>query len=222
MENKLPRKGKKLGVGRKLSKEQEIEIFGLISTKRPFQLGFKLPYKNAKLILWTRAMLRHLIKQRFEVKLTDSGVVNYLTRWRFSPLNRGKNKKNQCHIAIQGWLDIHQEAVIVRSQNENAQIYWMGEVEVIGLQAIERSRNKRLTMIQVIENQGRVHWLTIRGEFHDERQVMLLRSLVGQTKTKVFLIRKTAYHFNTRLVKDWLNENQHAIEIFPPSEWLAQ
>ncbi|MDP3210932.1 hypothetical protein [Methylotenera sp.] len=204
---------------RKLNKEQEAEIFRLISIRRPFQLGFKLPYKKAKLFLWTRDLLKQLIKRKCQIELADGVVVNYLRRWGVTPLNRLESKPDLCDVAIQKWWQDHGEVTLARSKNENAQIYWMGEIEVIGLHAIERSRNKRLTMISVIENQGRVHWLTIRGEFHDERQEMLLRSLVGQTTTKIFLIRKTATHFNTRLVKDWLNQNQHAIEIFPPPEW---
>ena len=212
------RKGKKLGVGRKLTKAQEATIFGLISTRRPFQLGFKLPYKNAKLFLWNRDLLRQLIQRKFGVKLTDGGIVNYLIRWGFPPLNRFKSKHAQCHVAIREWWVEHGEVTLARGKNENALIYWMGEIELIGLEAIERSRNKRLTMIPVIENQGRMHWLTVRGEFNDERQVMLLESLVGQTNAKIFLIRKTSTHFKSKLVKDWLSTNKTAIEIFPPPD----
>lgn len=209
-------------VTRNLNKEQEAEIFKLFSTRRPFQLGFKQPYKNKKLSLWTRELLKQLIKRKCQIELADGVVVNYLRRWGVTPLNRDKSKHDLCDVAIQKWWQDHGEVTLARSKNENAQIYWMGEIEVIGLHAIESSRNKRLTMIPVIENQGRVHWLTIRGEFHDERQMMLLKSLVGQTNEKIFLIRKTASHFKTKLVKDWLNVNQNSIEIFPPPEWVNE
>lgn len=211
-------KGKKLGVGRKLTKAQEAVIFGLISKRRPFQLGFKLPYKNAKLFLWTRDLLMQLIQQKFGVKLSDGGVVNYLTRWKFPPLIRTKIKHDQCHVAIRQWWAEHGELTLARSKNENALIYWMGEIALIAMEDIDRSRSKRLTMIPVIENQGRMHWLTVRGEFNDERQVMFLKSLVGQTNAKIFLIRKTPTHFKTELVKDWLNANKTKIEVLPPLE----
>lgn len=215
-------KGKKLGVGRKLTKAQEAVIFGLISTRRPFQLGFKLPYKNTKLFLWTRDLLRQLIQRKFEVKLTDGGIVNYLTRWGFPPLNRVRSKHDQCHVAIREWWIKHGQVTLARGKNENALIYWMGDIELIGLEAVEKSRSKRLTLIPVIENQGRMHWLTVRGEFNDKRQVMLLESLVGQTNAKIFLIRKTSTHFKSKLVKDWLSTNKTAIEIFPPLETAIQ
>lgn len=215
MENKPSHKGKIVGVGRKLNKEQEAEIFDLISSRRPFQLGFKLPYKKAKLFLWTRTLLMKLIDQKFAVKLTDGGVVNYLTRWGFPPLNRAKSNIDQCPKAIREWLDIHLEAMIASSKDEKAQIYWMGEIALVGLQSRDTGRQKRLTMIPVIENQGRVHWLTVRDLFTPERQVMLLKSLIGQARTKVFLIRRTPDHFKNAMVIDWLNKNKDVLEIFP-------
>lgn len=249
IENKSSHKGKAVGVGRKLTKQQEVEIFDLIIRKRPFQLsirpdevikvpsrmvsikaqmnfirsraestGFKLPYKNVMPYLWTRDMLMQLILRKYRVKLTDGGIVNYLTRWGFPPINRDKSKYEQCPKSIREWLDIHLATINARSKVENAKIYWLGEIKSVGLPPIKTSRNNRLTTIPVIENQGRVHWLTVRGDFDDERQVMLLKSLVGQSNGKVFLIRNTVDHFKKPLVVTWLNENKSAIEIFPPPE----
>jgi len=223
MEDKSPQKGKKLGVGRKLNKEQEAEIFNLITRKRPFQLGFKLPYKKVMPYLWSRNLLMQLIMRKFEVRLTDGGVVNYLTRWGFPPLNSPLKMSDRIHVqctkVIREWFDIYQEAMIARSKDEKAKIYWMYEIASVGLLSSDTSRRSRLTMIPVIENQGRVHWLTVRGLFTKERQLMLLKSLVGQTNSKVFLIRNTEVHFKSPLVVTWLNENKSAIEIFPPPEW---
>lgn len=213
-------KGKKLGVGRKLSKEQEAQLFNLITTRRPFQVGFKLPYKDAKLYLWTRDLLRQLILQKFDVVLTDGGVVNYLTRWGVSPLNRNKSKQKQCHVTIQAWLEVNLQNLISRSKIESAQLIWVGDIALVGLHAHEKSRQKRLTMIQVISNQGRVHWLTVRGEFDPERQVMLLESLAGQFNNKIYLLRNSVSHFKNGLVIDWLNKNQSRLELLPPQDYV--
>ncbi len=222
MENKSPRKGKEVGIGRKLSKEQDQEIFDLITRRRPFHLGLKMHSKNKKPFLWSRYLLAQLIKKKFKVTLSDGGVVNYLARWGFPPVNREKTKYDQCHVAIREWWVEHGAITLARSKNENTLIFWIGEIALIGLETIERSREKRLTMIPVIENQGRVHWLTVRGEFNDDRQVMLLESLVSQTNSKIFLIRRTVTHFKSKLVKDWLNANKTKIEIFPPLEATTQ
>lgn len=215
----MTRVGKKLGVGRKLNKDQETEIFNLITKRRPFQLGFTLPYKNTKQFLWTRDLLMQLILRKFDIKLSDGGLVNYLTRWGFPALNRLQSKETQCHIAIRTWLELHQQAMITRSKAEKAIIYWVGEMATIGLQFSETDRSRTSKMISVISNQGRVHWLTIKGQFNPERQVMLLKSLVGQTNAKIFLIRNTLPYFTNNLTTHWLDANKTHIEIFPPKEW---
>jgi hypothetical protein len=209
---------------RKLSKEQDQEIFDLITRRRPFHLGLKMPSKNKKPFLWSRYLLAQLIQQKFEVTLSDAVVVNYLSRWGFPTVNRDKSKLDQCHVAIREWWVENGEVTVARSRNENATIYWMGDIEEIGLDAIELSRSKKLTMTSLIENQGRMHWLVISGIFNVKRQVMLLNSLVSQTNvnTKVFLIRKTSTHFKSKLVKDWLKANKTKIEIFPPLETVIQ
>lgn len=219
VETKSPHKGRKSGEKWKLTKEQEAEIFGLMTTRRPFQLGFKLPYKGALQYLWSRDLLRQLIDQKFQIKLSDGGVVVYLTRWRFPPLDRSTSKYDQCQKSIRGWLDIHYAELIERSKSENAQLYWMGVNAPVGLPSQDGTKQKSLTMIPVIENQGRVHWMTIKGQFKPERQVMFLKSLSGQSRSKVFLIRNSLMHFAKKQVSDWLNDNRDQIEIFPPPEW---
>ena len=215
-------KMKKVRGNRKLSKEQDAKIFRLISTRRPFQLGFKLPYKNAKRYLWTRDLLNQLIDQKLQVQMLACDVVNFLKRCNFPLLNRVDSKHEQCPKSIREWLDKNLATINARSKAENAKIYWVAEIKLVGLPPIKTSRNNRLTTIPVIENQGRVHWLTVKGEFDDEKQKMLLKSLVGQSNGKVFLIRNTVNHFKSPLVVNWLNDNKSSIEVFPPPEWINE
>ena len=219
VKKKKKQKPEKLGQQRKLSEAQEVEIIDLISRRRPFQLGFKLPYKKTKQFLWTRDLVIQLIMRKCKVQLTDGGLVNYLTRWGFPKLNNEESKLELYDKTTREWLRLHLAVTLTRGKDENAQIDWLGHNKSITLHPSKSDKPNKFTFVPVISNQGRLNWLTIRGKFSPERQVMLLRSLVGQTTTKIFLIRKTATHFNTRLVKDWLNQNQHAIEIFPPPEW---
>lgn len=220
VKNKSLQKPKKLGQRRKLSEVQEVEILDLITRRRPFQLGFKLPYKKAKQFLWTRDLVIHLIMRKWDVQLTDSGLVKYLTRWGFPKLNNEESKLEIHDKTTREWLGLHLAATLTRGKDENAQIDWLGHNASISLNPNKSGHPKKFTFVPIISNQGRLNWLTIKGRFSPERQVMLLKSLVGQTTTKkIFLIRKTVTHFNTQLVKDWLNANQHKIEIFPPAEW---
>jgi hypothetical protein len=94
----------------------------------------------------------------------------------------------------------------------------MGDIKLIGLETVEKSRSKRLIVIPVIENQGRMHWITAQGTFNDEKQLKFLKSLRDQASRKIFLVRRTSTHFKSNLVKDWLKVNKTAIEIFPPPD----
>jgi len=205
-------------VTRKLNKEQEAKVFKLVTTYWPHYLGLRQPYNIEGLFFWSRDLLKQLIKKQCEIEIADRVVVNYLTRWGIKPLNRAKTKLEQCDSDIQCWWKTHGEEVLARSKSENAKIFWMGEIGLIGLEKVESSRNKRLTNVPVIENQGRMHWLTFQGEFNDEKQVMFLNSLKRQSRTKIFLIRKTSTHFNKWLVKHWLKDNKDYMEIFPPPD----
>jgi hypothetical protein len=218
----LELKESKLFVRRKLSEAQEKAIFDLISRRRPFQLGFKQPYKNIKLTLWTRDLMKQYIKNKWEVELTNADVVNYLKLWGFSPLNRRKSKLEQCPKVFKEWLDIHMDNLIDCSKAQEAQIYWVGDIASVGLSHSRPGAHKGLRMVSAIQTQGRLLWMIVRGPFTPKRQVMFLKSLAGQSRTKVFLIRRNLNHFDNELVSEWLKENKASLEIFPPLETVIQ
>ena len=79
----------------KLNKEQEAQVFKLVTTYRPHYLGLRQPYNIEGLFFWSRDLLKQLIKKHFEIEIADRVVVNYLTRWGIKPLNRAKTKLEQ-------------------------------------------------------------------------------------------------------------------------------
>lgn len=206
---------KKLGQARLLSHEQEQEIFRLITTRRPFQIGFKLPYKNALQYLWTRKLILKLIEREFNLELTDDGLVKYLVRWGFPKVNRAMSKHQQCEKPIRDWLDVNFESLSMRARDESAELIWLGNLVPIDMQLRLSVRPKKLTMIPVIANQGQLSWITISGKFTPEKQLMFLNSLVGQYVKKIYLIQNTNQHFKTKPVTDWLKSNQLKIQIIP-------
>lgn len=216
MQNMLAKDMKKLGQTRLLSHEQEQEIFRLITTRRPFQIGFKLPYKNALQYLWTRKLILKLIEREFNLELTDDGLVKYLVRWGFPKVNRAISKHQQCEKPIRDWLDVNFESLCMRARDESAELIWLGNLMPIDMQQSLSVKPKKLTMIPVIANQGQLSWVTISGKFTPEKQLMFLKSLVGQFRSKIYLIRNTDQHFKVKLVNNWLKSNQIKIEIIPP------
>lgn len=216
MKDMLANDVKKIGQTRLLTKEQEKEIFRLITSRRPFQIGFKLPYKNNLQYLWTRKLILKLIEREFNLELTDDGLVKYLVRWGFPKVNRVMPKHQQCEKPIREWLDVNFESLCMRAKDESADVLWLGQLAPIEMQLSLSVKHKKLTMIPVIANQGQLSWLTISGKFTPEKQLMFLKSLVGQFRNKTYLILNTDQHFKSKLVNDWLKSNQIKIEIIPP------
>jgi len=74
-------KGRKMGTGRSLTKEQEKLIQKLIKGKTPDQL--KLDY-----VLWTRKSVQEIVKQETGVILAIRTVGKYLALWGFTLKSR--------------------------------------------------------------------------------------------------------------------------------------
>lgn len=62
----------------KLNAQQLQQLYRIITTKNPVQLDFEFA-------LWTRSMIRKLIKQRFAVRLSDISVGRLLRKLDISP-----------------------------------------------------------------------------------------------------------------------------------------
>lgn len=228
MERKSVRQGKKLGVGRKLNKDQEAEICQLISSRRPWQVGFRSLYQNIKLSLWTRDLVRQLIElkytDRHEFKLcfSDEGVANQLKRWGFPSLNMKKQRKAGCTKIIQNWLDVNSAAIQAQVKAEDGKILWMKKMTMVkkveDLTRIAKVQPKS-SMITVINNQNKVHWMVIKKQFTPAKQIKFLKALIGEFREKIFLIREDFKSMESHRVMSWISENKDRIEVFPPLEW---
>ena len=223
MELKLVRQGKKLGVGRKMNNEQEAEIFKLICSKRPWQVGFKTSFHNVRLSLWNRELVRQLIEKKylllneFKLSLSDEGVANQLKRWGFSSVNMRKRGYAGCHRVIQNWLDVHYPAIKDRVKSEDGKILWMRKMAIGADELSEGKMLPKLSMIAVITNQSKVHWLVNKGHFVPARQIKFLNALISEFSEKIFLIREDYKTLESQEVANWLNKNNR-IEVFPPLE----
>ena len=87
-------RGRRSGMGRSLSAEQEVAIRRTICDKRPEQL--KMDFA-----LWTRAAVMQLIERECGIKLSVRAVGNYLARWGFTPQKPIKRAYEQRPEAVQ-------------------------------------------------------------------------------------------------------------------------
>ena len=101
-------RGRKSGEKRTLKLVQEKEIIKIITDKNPDQLKFKC-------CLWTREVLKQLIREKYGIDMPIRTVGQYLQRWGFTVQRPAKQAMNQKPEAVQTWLheqypSIHTEA----------------------------------------------------------------------------------------------------------------
>ncbi len=215
-------RGKKMGKGRSLSAEQELEIQRTICDRRPEQL--KMDFA-----LWSRPAVMLLIEQEYDIKLSVRAVGNYLSRWGFTPQRPIKKAYEQRPEAVQTWLDEQYPAIEKRAKEEGAEIHWGDETALVNTDVRGRSyapagktpvayvvggTRQKLSMVATVTNQGKTRWMIIDEAFNADKLIEFLGALIKDAGRKVFLILDNLREHHSKPVKEWVAERQDKIELF--------
>lgn len=217
----LKPRGRSMGVGRRLTAEQESEVQKLIRDKTPDQI--KMPYA-----LWSRTAVMELIEQRFKIKLPVRTVGTYLARWGFTPQKPIKKAYEQRPVEVKAWLDNSYPVIAERAKAEGAEIHWGDETGLRsddvrgrsfapkGKTPVVRVNSKRenVGLISTVTNQGKVRWMVLNGALDSDQLIAFLKRLVKDARRKVFLILDNLRVHHAKLVKAWLAKHQDEIEVF--------
>jgi len=106
-------RGPEPGHGRSLNAKQEAEARRLIQRHTPDELGLAFA-------LWSRAAVRELIWQRFEVRLAVRTMGTDLARWGFTAQKPLRRASEQDPAAVRRWLRRDYPAIAVRAKAEGA------------------------------------------------------------------------------------------------------
>ncbi|ABL01155.1 winged helix-turn-helix domain-containing protein [Pelobacter propionicus] len=213
---KPAQRGRKLGTGRSLTEEQENELRNIFYTKRPWQLGIR--GSSRKLFLWNRDAVMQLIEQKCGVRLSVRCVAKYLERWGFSSMKRHQQPKELCSKHVKKWLDENYEKIGERAKIENAGIYWINKKSVDTIKkptSENNSRSPKLSLIYVISNKGKEHWMFIKGKYTQDKQIKFLKALINGLNKHVILIRDDFKYYSGKQVVDWVFDNKNKIELHP-------
>jgi len=215
-------RGRRHGVGRRLTKEQENRIRKLICDKRPEQM--KLDFA-----LWNRVAVVQLIEQEFGLTLPIRTVGEYLKRWGFTPQKPIRRAYEQRPEAVQAWLDEEYPEIARRAQQEGAEIHWGDETALVNTDVRGRGyapkgqtpvaytvggSRQKLSMISTVTNQGKTRWMIIDEAFNSDRFLEFLNALIDDAGHKVFLIVDNLRVHHAKPVKAWLEQHTEQIEVF--------
>lgn len=196
-------------------------ILKLIGENMPDQL--KMPF-----VLWTRAAVRDLIAERFDVTLALTTMGNYLRRWGFTPQKPVRKAYQQNNAAVKKWMSQEYPVIAAKAKMEKAKIYWCDETKVTnevhngrsyapkGQTPVVRETAKKLkiNLISAVTNKGELSFMTYPGMMTQSKYLLFLNRMIKTANgQKVHLIADNLSVHHGKRVKAWAREHCEKIEL---------
>ena len=219
-----------------LDDSEMVRLYTMIHGKDPraYSLG---------LALWTRVLIRDLIKKSFGKEVSLVTVGRILKKLGMSPQRPLYRSGKQDPARVQRWKREEYPAIKVRAAQVGATILvadeasvrtdyhagttWasVGQTPVVTGSAVRQA----VKMISAIGQRGELSFQVHEGSMNSERFVEFLQSLVHDFGTPVFLVVDGSSVHRAKIVKDYVASTQGQLELFflppyspelNPDEWV--
>jgi transposase len=205
----------------KLTGSQQQKIAGLICGKNPDQL--KLPG-----FLWTRALVRDLIRQQFQIEVGEDTAGRYLRAWGFSPQKPMRRAYEQSDEAVRRWLQERYPEIERHARRDRAEILWADEMGLrsdhqagrtwapVGQTPVTKATGKRFktNMIAAVSNTGTLRFRVFEERFTGPLFLDFLKRLIKDAKgRKIMLIVDGHPAHRARIVRDFVAAHPELIEL---------
>src|SRR5487761_1351950 len=228
------------GPSSRLSGEQKAQVFSWILNKNPDQLEFE------DFALWTRKIVRDLIRREFGVKLSEVQVGRILRDMGLSPQRPLYRAYQKNPDRVDEWKKVIYPKIRERARQEDAEIFFADEASVktnhhagttwapVGqTPLIEVSSGKReaVNMVSAISPRGQVRFQVDVGRMNADRFIKFLKALLKSVPDKkIFLIADGSSVHKAKKVKAFIESTDgDRIEMFilppyspelNPDEWV--
>jgi transposase len=193
--------------------------------------------------LWTRKLVRELIRTRFGIDYSEQNVGRILKMLGFSPqrpvyqaLERDEGKRRI-------WMEETFPAVKERAETEGAKIFFADEAgcrtdhhsgrtwSPVGQTPVVRNLGKHesIGMASAISMRGAMFWMTFDGTMNSALFTEFLDLLIHDIGGKIFLIVDNVKYHTSKETSEWVKEHRDRIELFflpsyspdlNPDEWV--
>jgi transposase len=213
------------GRPKKLNGQQVKKIYDIVTAKNPLQLKFEFA-------LWTRDMVRDLIKDLFSVKLSLVSVGRLLKKMGLSPQKPLHRAYQQDPDLVQQWLESEFPKIKMLARKAEAEIYFGDEASVRsdfhsgttwapkGQTPVVKTTGARFSvnMISAISPRGKLRFMTIDGRFNAGKFIEFLKRLIHNSKKPVFLIVDGHPAHKAKKVKEFIESTEGKLRLFilPP------
>ena len=183
----------------KLTERQQAWVYRTVTQNNPLQLQFEFA-------LWTRAMVRHLIRQEYGVVLSLASVGRLLRLMGLTPQRPVRRAIEQVPAKVRQWLTIDYPAIQAKARLADAQIFFADEAGVRS-----NSHHSGTTWAPMGQT-------PVDGRMTAVRFIEFLKRLLHNQTRPIFLIVDQHSSHRAKVVQEFVASTDGRLELFflPP------
>lgn len=209
----------------KLKGRQLRWIYRTVTGKNPLQLRFEFA-------LWTRAMVREVIRERFGVRLSEVSVGRLLKKLGLSPQRPLRRAYEQDPKLVERWQAKEFPKIRDLAKKRRATIFFADEAGVRsdfhagttwaprGKTPVVPTTGQRfgLNLVSAVSPRGDFRFMTVEGRMNADKFIVFLRRLLHGAKRPVFLVVDRHPSHRARKVLEFVASTNGRLELFflPP------
>lgn len=196
-------------------------IYETVAAKNPLQMKFDFA-------LWTREMIRTVIKRKFGVELSLVSVGKLLAQLGLSPQRPLQRAIERDESLVKRWLKREFPAIRSLAQREKATIFFGDEAGIrsdhhagttwapIGQTPVVRSTGQRVgcNMISAISGKGQMRFMLTRGRVTSGVFIDFLKRLMHGMKRPVFLIVDGHPTHRSKMTREFVESTGGRLRLF--------
>jgi transposase len=205
----------------KLNGKQLQDLYRIIITKNPLQLDFEFA-------LWTRSMIRELIRERFNVRLSDVSVGRLLRKLGLSPQKPLYRACLRDEEIVKVWKEKAYPEIKKWAKKEKATIYFGDEANIqsdhhcgatwspIVQTPVVETTGARFSIqtVSAVSAKGSFRFMTFEGHMNRERFVEFLKRLIYKRNRPIFLVLDGDSVHKSKQVTDFVESTDGRLRLF--------
>jgi transposase len=219
------RRRKAPGKAPKLSGQQLRKVYRLVVGVDPRQLKFEFA-------LWTRGMIRELIKREFKVQLSDVSVGRLLKKLGLSPQRPQRRSYQQDELLVLTWMAEDFPTIKKLARKENAEIFFGDEASVRSdyhsgttwaprgkTPVVETTGTRhKVNLISAISPRGAMRFMVTEGSVNSSVFIEFLKRLIVKAERPIFLIVDNHSVHRSKEVRKFVKSTGGKLRLFfqPP------
>lgn len=220
----------------RLSQQQREQVRKWIVGRDPRQLQFDFA-------LWTRQMVRELIKREFGVEYTPQAVGSILRDMGLSPQRPLVRAYEQNPELVSRWKEEEYPAIVKAAKAAGGKVFFCDEAGIrtdyhsgttwapVGQTPIVRGTGDRksVNMISAVSPRGELHFSFLSGNLNSEMFINYLKMLMHDIPEPIFLIVDGYGSHKSKETLDFVKSTEGRLNLFflppyspelNPDEWV--